>query len=132
MSDDEKNESSTKLRARIAAGSRKATYNEGEFIFREGELGDTAFVLLDGTVQISRRDDGKTIPIGIVNVGGIFGEMALIDDGKRMASAQAVGVSTEALVISRRVFEEKLESADPFLRALISILTKRVRPTASK
>ena len=132
MSDDEKNESSTKLRARIAAGSRKATYNEGEFIFREGELGDTAFVLLDGTVQISRRDDGKTIPIGIVNVGGIFGEMALIDDGKRMASAQAVGVSTEALVISRRVFEEKLESADPFLRALIGILTKRVRPMVSK
>ena len=132
MSDDEKNESSTKLRARIAAGSRKATYNEGEFIFREGELGDTAFVLLDGTVQISRHDDGKTIPIGIVNVGGIFGEMALIDDGERMASAQAVGVSTEALVISRRVFEEKLESADPFLRALIGILTKRVRPIDSK
>ena len=130
MSDDEKNESSTKLRARISAGSRKATYNEGEFIFREGELGDTAFVLLDGTVQISRHDDGKTIPIGIVNVGGIFGEMALIDDGERMASAQAVGVSTEALVISRRVFEEKLENADPFLRALIGILTKRVRPMA--
>ena len=132
MSDDEKNEGSTKLRARIAAGSRKATYNDGEFIFREGESGDTAFVLLDGMVQISRHDDGKTIPIGIVNVGGIFGEMALIDDGERMASAQAVGVSTEALVISRRVFEEKLESADPFLRALIGILTKRVRPMVSK
>ena len=132
MSDDEKNEGSTKLRARIAAGSRKATYNDGEFIFREGEAGDTAFVLLAGTVQISRRDDGKTIPIGIVNVGGIFGEMALIDDGERMASAQAVGISTEALVISRRVFEEKLDSADPFLRALIGILTKRVRPMVSK
>ena len=132
MSDDEKNEGSTKLRARIAAGSRKATYNDGEFIFREGEAGDTAFVLLAGTVQISRRDDGKTIPIGIVNVGGIFGEMALIDDGERMASAQAVGISTEALVISRRIFEEKLESADPFLRALIGILTKRVRPLVGK
>jgi CRP/FNR family cyclic AMP-dependent transcriptional regulator len=132
MSDDETNEGPTKLRARISAGSRKTTYKDGEFIFREGESGDTAFVLLDGTVQISRRVDGKTIPIGIVNVGGIFGEMALIDDGERMASARAVGVVTEALVISRRVFEEKLESADPFLRALISILTKRVRPTASK
>ncbi len=132
MSDDEKDEGPTKLRARIAAGSRKGTYKDGEFIFREGESGDTAFVLLDGMVQISRHDDGKTIPIGIVNVGGIFGEMALIDDGERMASAQAVGVSTEALVISRRVFEEKLESADPFLRALIGILTKRVRPMVSK
>ena len=81
MSDSEKNEDSTKLRARNLAGSRKATYKDGDFVFREGEAGDTAFVLLDGTVQISRRVDGKTVPIGIVNIGGIFGEMALIDDG---------------------------------------------------
>jgi CRP/FNR family cyclic AMP-dependent transcriptional regulator len=132
MSDDKINERPDKLRARISAGSRKTNYKDGDFIFREGEAGDTAFVLLDGQVQISRSDDGKTIPIGIVNVGGIFGEMALIDDGDRMASAQAVGATTEALVVSRRVFEEKLERADPFLRALISILTKRVRPTVKK
>ena len=132
MNSDEINKSSHKLRARISAGSRKANYNDREFIFREGEPGDTAFVLLSGQVQISRNADGKTVPVGVVNVGGIFGEMALIDDGDRMASAMAIGTSTEALVISRRVFEEKLESADQFLRALISILTKRVRPSVSQ
>jgi CRP-like cAMP-binding protein len=132
MSDGKKNESPNQLRARITAGSRRTTYKDGDFIFREGEAGDTAFVLLKGTVHISRSVEDKTIPIGVVNVGGIFGEMALIDDGNRMASALAVGNSTEALVVSRRVFEEKLDSADPFLRALISILTKRVRPVANK
>ena len=132
MIDDKNNNSSNKIRARISPGSRRANYQDGEFIFREGEAGDTAFVLLEGTVHISRRVAEKTIPIGVGNVGGIFGEMALIDDGNRMASARAVGVSTETLVVSRRLFEEKLESADPFLRALISILTKRVRPATNK
>ena len=94
--------------------------------------GNTAFVLLSGKVQITRRIDGKIKPVGIVNAGGMFGEMALIDDAARMATARVVGASAEALVVSRRIFEEKLESADPFLRALITILAKRVRPTVSK
>ena len=132
MISDETDEDDNKLRARISAGSRKTTYSEGEYIFREGEAGDTAFVLLNGKVQITRRVDGKAKPVGIVNIGGVFGEMALIDDAARMATARAVGGSTEALVVSRRIFEEKLESADPFLRALITILAKRVRPMVGK
>jgi CRP/FNR family transcriptional regulator, cyclic AMP receptor protein len=132
MRSDQIDEDENKLRVRNSAGTRKTTYNVGEYIFREGEPGDTAFVLLSGKVQITRRIDGKIKPVGIVNVGGMFGEMALIDDAVRMATARAVGGSTEALVVSRRIFEEKLENADPFLRALIAILAKRVRTMVSK
>ena len=132
MGSDEKNENSNELRIRNAPGSRKAAYPDGELIFREGEAGETAFVVLSGKVEISRSVDDKTIPIGVVNVGGMFGEMALIDDCPRMASARAVEGWLEVLVISRRVFEEKLETADPFQRALINILTKHVRMLADK
>lgn len=131
MSNDEINEDENRLRVRNSAGTRQTTYKAGEYIFREGEAGDTAFVLLSGKVQITRRIEDEIKPVGIVNVGGMFGEMALIDDAARMASARAVGTSAEALVVSRRIFEEKLESADPFLRALITILAKRVRPMGS-
>jgi len=123
---------SDELKVRITPGSRKTSYPDGEYIFKEGEPGDTAFVILKGKVEISREVDGKVIPIGNVSVGGMFGEMALIDDGVRMASAQAVEGSIEVLVISRGVFNSKLESADPFQRALISILTKHVRTLANK
>ena len=132
MGSDENNENSNELRVRSTPGSRKASYPDGELIFQEGEIGDTAFVVLSGKVEISRSVDDKTIPIGVVNVGGMFGEMALIDDCPRMASARAVEGWLEVLVISRRVFEEKLETADPFQRALINILTKHVRMLADK
>ncbi len=120
------------LIVRKSPGSRKGSYREDEYIFREGELGDLAFVVLSGKVEISRKIDKKDIPIGIVNKGGMFGEMALIDARERMASARAIQGNVEVLVISRRVFHAKLESADPFQRALISILTKHIRALADK
>ena len=132
MNSDDINEDETTLRVRNSAGSRKMMYAAGEYIFREGEPGDTAFVLLKGKVQITRRVDDKIKPVGVVTIGGMFGEMALIDDAARMGTARAIGGSTQVLVVSRRIFEEKLEGADPFLRALITILAKRVRPMVSK
>ena len=132
MSSDENKKNSSELRVRRVSGSREASYKDGELIFREGEAGDTAFIVLSGKVEISRRIDDKIIPIGVVNVGGMFGEMALIDDGRRMASAHAIEGPVEVLIISRRVFEEKLETADPFQRALIGILTKHIRTLANK
>ena len=89
-------------------------------------------MILNGKVEISRQVDDKIVRIGNVGIGGMFGEMALIDDGERMASARAVDGEVSVLVISRHVFNSKLESADPFQRALISILTKHVRTLANK
>ena len=132
MGNGETKKASDKLNVRMAPGSRKASYQDGELIFKEGEPGDTAFVILNGKVEISRQVDDKSVRIGNVGIGGMFGEMALIDDGERMASARAVEGEVSVLVISRHVFNSKLESADPFQRALISILTKHVRTLANK
>ena len=132
MNSNEITEDPDELKVRITPGSRKASYRDNEYIFKEGEPGDTAMVILKGKVEISRQVDDKIMPIGVVGVGGMFGEMALIDDGERMASARAIEGPLEVLVISRRVFDLKLESADPFQRALISILTKHVRTLANK
>ena len=109
------------------ANAQKRSYNDGAFIFREGETGDLAFVVLDGKVEISHVVNDQYISIGMVGKGGMFGEMALIDNGQRMASARAIEGSVEALVFSREVFHRKLESADPFHRALIDILTSHIR-----
>jgi CRP-like cAMP-binding protein len=62
----------------------------------------------------------------------MFGEMALIDNGQRMASARAIEGEVETLVISRDLFNKKLEGADPFLRALIDILTSHIRGLADQ
>ena len=57
----------------------------------------------------------------------MFGEMALIDNEPRMASARATDGNVELLVVARDTFQRKLSSLDPFTRGLIKILAQNVR-----
>ena len=66
----------------------------GEALFQEGDQGDRAYVVQEGNVDIVKNGvDGEVI-LGTVEKGGIFGEMALIDDQPRMATAIAADKST--------------------------------------
>ena len=104
---------------------------QDQFIFRENETGDLAFVVKSGTVQISKSEGESEVVLGHVGAGGMFGEMALIDDSPRMASAKAVNGSVELMVISRKMFERKLDTMDPFTRGLIDILASHIRTLAA-
>jgi len=70
--------------------------------------------------------------LGVIGVGGMFGEMSLIDNHPRMASARAISDEAEVMVISREMLNRKLKTADPFHRALIDILTAHVRSLADQ
>ncbi len=98
----------------------------GEALFQEGDQGDRAYVVQEGNVDIVKNGvDGEVI-LGTVEKGGIFGEMALIDDQPRMASAIAADTST-VIVINRDVFQRKLQKCDPFVRGLLGIFVKNIR-----
>jgi len=72
---------------------------EGSTVFNEGDRGDRAYVVQEGIIEIVRDDEHRNpVVLGIVEKGGIFGEMALIDDQPRMASARA-RVATTVIVV---------------------------------
>lgn len=104
-------------------------FEDGTVIFKEGDTGARAYLVEHGAVEIKKTVDGKDVVLGKVDMGGIFGEMALIDDAPRMASAVAKGDST-LLVISEQTFKAKMESSDPFIRALLRIFAQNIRATA--
>ncbi len=62
----------------------------------------------------------------------MFGEMALIDDQPRMASARAVGGPAELYVFSRKQFDSKLNGTNLFISKLLSILAGNVRSSSEK
>lgn len=99
---------------------------EGDYIFREGAPGDKAFIVQDGAVEIFKHKREGEVLLGTVATGGIFGEMSLIDDKPRMASARASKPST-LIVIGRGMFTEKLANCDPFLSGLMKILAGNIR-----
>ncbi len=99
----------------------------GAVIIREGEPGTRAFVIESGEIEIWTMVDDKYRQLGVATTGGIFGEMALIDDQPRMASATAL-TGTTSVIINDAVFDKKMEAADPFIAGLMRIFVRNIRP----
>ena len=102
-------------------------FPKGDFIFRDGESGELAFVIKEGAVNIVKEINGKETILGSIGKGAMFGEMALIDNKPRMASARSADNNTVLIVISREVFKKRLEKSDPFIQGVLHILAEKVR-----
>jgi CRP-like cAMP-binding protein len=111
----------------------RRVYAPNEVIFKEGEISRRcAYLLESGRIEISKQAaDGNAAILGHIQPGGIFGEMALIDNKPRMAMARAVETST-VIIVSGTSFEEKLRKADPFIRALLNIFVRNIRETTDR
>ena len=105
---------------------KREFYPSGTVIVREGELGTRAFVVESGEVEVWREFDGERVRLGLVGEGGIFGEMALIDDAPRMASVSAL-TDTTCVLVTDDAFNKKLADADTFLVALLRIFVRNIR-----
>jgi CRP/FNR family cyclic AMP-dependent transcriptional regulator len=67
------------------------SYAPGEILFHEGDIGRALFILESGRVEISRKTaDGGTATLAVLNPGDYFGEMSLLDERPRSATAAAM------------------------------------------
>jgi CRP/FNR family transcriptional regulator len=74
-------------------------YEPGELVFREGDTGDTCFVVRSGSGRVTRRhSDGRVITLTELRPGAIFGELAMFGGETRSASVEALE-QTRALAI---------------------------------
>src|SRR5258706_11644523 len=64
----------------------ESTHQKGEYICREGEEGDTFHIILDGELEVFVGQDESVRVLSILKKGDFFGEMALLQGGKRTAS----------------------------------------------
>ena len=103
----------------------------GSTIFREGNEGNTAFVIKKGKVEISKVFGSKRVILDLFSQGSIFGEMALLVDTTRTATATAVEDS-ELIVISKRQLDDVLNEAPSLTKTLIVSLVERLKNTSKK
>ncbi len=104
----------------------REVFQAGTVIIREGTPGSRAYIIETGKVAIWQDLGGERRTLGVIGEGGIFGEMALIDNQPRMASASAV-IDTTCLVVGEDIFKAKLDAADPFLVGLLRIFVRNIR-----
>ena len=103
--------------------------SSGELLFEEGDPGNEAYLISDGKVDIYRVRDGKEEVIATLGRGEIIGEMSLIDDRPRAASART-RAGTSLIVISQTDLKNRmanLETSDRLLKMLVDTLVRRLR-----
>ena len=109
----------------------RQVYIDGQVIFREGKPGAAAYVVQEGKVEIFKHIGDTEVVLGVIEPGGLFGEMALIDDKPRMASARAVS-RTVLIGITRTQLSQKLDRSDSLVRAILRILLGNHRQMARR
>jgi nitric-oxide synthase len=105
------------------------TYEPGAFLVTEGEIGDAAFVLLAGSLQVlGSRPDGSWIPLSRLEPGTLFGEQALLGraGGRRAATVRAIAEVTVAR-LGAREFHEALPPDHPLRKRLVRLGKEQLR-----
>ena len=102
---------------RVADRAEERELVAGDWLFREGDPGDTLYVLRSGRLEIVQETGGNDMVIRSLPSGAVLGELALLTQEPRSASARARRDST-LLAVSREAFLELLESDPAFATSL--------------
>lgn len=119
----------------LAQSLHARTYHEGEALFMEGDIGRALFILESGKVDITKLDaSGKPQHVFTVEPGGFFGEMALLEQLPRSATATATQ-SSHVHLLYRTKLEEILHRRPrigvSIMNHLARLLSARLRRASS-
>lgn len=107
-------------------------YEPEELIFEQSQPGAALFLIVDGKVSVEIFKNGEATPLAILENGAFFGEMALLDESARSASARSLG-TTKTLALYRndlnRLIMSDPDTACHIYRALARIVGDRLRTT---
>jgi len=101
----------------------------GDILFREGDQGDTLYVIGEGKVKLGRTSaDGRENLIAILGPGEMFGELSLFDPGPRTMTATAVA-ETQLMGLGNESLTALLTGRPDVAKALLAALATRLRRT---
>jgi CRP-like cAMP-binding protein len=102
------------------------SYNAGETIVRQGELGRCMYVIESGQVEvIHEAGDGET-RLAILSPGEFFGEMSVFDQAERSATVRAV-TDVQALTIDKATFLRRITQDPSLAFRIVKRMSHRIR-----
>lgn len=122
----------------LAFTSERLTYEDNEIVFNEGDDGDAAYIILDGTAVVSIAQGSKSLELDRIKRGGFVGDISLLCDVPRTATITAKDALTTLQIKKDTFFNliaEFPEIAIEMMRVLASRLdntSKQLRDASSK
>jgi signal transduction histidine kinase/predicted CoA-binding protein len=115
---------------RLCEAAGEVVLEPGETLFREGDSGDRAYIIRDGELEIVKRSGDREILLAVRRRGEVIGELALLDESPRMASARARSRTT-MLTIGKEQLDDLLECSASAARAMFHTVLARWNSTES-
>lgn len=113
---------------------KSLNFKAGNTVLAEGEDGDTAFLIVSGSVEVIVGEGDNAKAVGTLGAGEVFGEMSLIEPGPRSATVKAV-TDTECIATTYDEFvtalHEHPERAAEFMKTLVRRLRQMNERLAS-
>lgn len=113
---------------KISGFFKEKSYSSGETLFKEGTLGDTLYIIKQGTIKISQvaKEGEEEISRALRREGDIFGESGFLDESPRPATAQATKI-TKVLQLSRSDFLTILNDHPLIAYQIVKVLSSRLK-----
>lgn len=112
--------------------AKPTSLKRGATIFAKGDVGNSLYAVISGTVKISiSSPDGRNAILNLISAGGLFGEVALLDGKERTADATA-NTNCEIFVIDRREFLPFVKIQPALAMKFIELLCERLRWTSDQ
>jgi CRP-like cAMP-binding protein len=105
-----------------------AEIKAGEYVFREGELGTEMYIINEGKVEILNQVGDEEQLLAVLEKGDFFGEMSVLEDLPRAASARAL-TDIRLLQINGSTFDQLLQGNPEIAVRMMRKLSRRLRET---
>jgi CRP-like cAMP-binding protein len=115
----------------LCFSSERLTYDAGQVMFNAGDAGDAAYIIIDGSVEISVPTPSGPIVVNTLGKNELLGEIAIFGDVPRTATAKAIS-KVETLKISKDMFIKVIRENPDAAVELIKILAGRLANTTSQ
>ncbi|PIW01981.1 MAG: cyclic nucleotide-binding protein [Deltaproteobacteria bacterium CG17_big_fil_post_rev_8_21_14_2_50_51_6] len=118
--------------AAIASVTEEMTVPAGEPVIREGDTGDSMYLVINGEVAVTKtKEDGGELELDRIKSGDYFGEMALFDEEPRSATVRPV-TGSRFLVLYKREFTESVREYPQIALQICRALSRRMRNLQAK
>lgn len=112
--------------ARIAEIATERLFPPGEYLCREGEMGEELFVIVEGQVRVAKESNGTLRTLRVLQTGEQIGELAILREQPRSASVIAEGSNVRALVLGGDALQAILRDRPEVALAMLASLAQRL------
>ena len=110
----------------MKTGELGKEYKDGDIIIKQGESGNSMYVIQSGEVEVLRDNNGAQVRLAVRKAGDFFGEMALFSKEERSATIRSLG-EARVLTVDRKNLLNSIQKDPSLAFRIIETLSKRIR-----